>query len=79
MCKLLLCKSQMLNPIVTKLLKINQIYFSKSFSHFSVIGSIDPDSHFTHKMINNAGNSAKNDDKLYKKMQVINNAPLPAA
>ena len=51
MCMLLLEKSKMLNPIVTKLLQINQIYFSKSFSHFSVLGSVDPDSHLTQKMI----------------------------
>lgn len=75
MCKLLLEKSKMLNPIVTKLLQINQIYFSKSFSHFSVLGSLDPDSHLTQKMITRASES-KGGDKLLKKMTVIDKAQV---
>jgi len=44
-------KQKMLNPIFTKFLQINNIYFSKSFSIFGPVASIDPNSYQTHKML----------------------------
>lgn len=42
----------MLNPIITKWLQVQQIYYSKSFAHFGPVASIDPMMLITDKKIN---------------------------
>lgn len=41
----------MLNPIITKWIQIQTIFYSKSFAHFSPIGSVDPNTQLTEKKI----------------------------
>jgi len=42
---------KMLNPVLTKFLTLNTIYFSKSVAIFSSIGSIDPNAGLTAQLL----------------------------
>ena len=45
-------KTKMLNPILTKFIMLNQIFYQKSFSCFSEIASIDPNSAIANNIMN---------------------------
>ena len=77
----------MLNPIITKWIQIQSIFYSKSFAHFSPIGSVDPNTQLTEKRINQhaqrpeqeirptgsfvAPDEGPKKDNLVKKMEAI--------
>ena len=71
----------MLNPIITKWLQVQQIYYSKSFAHFGPIASIDPMMTITNKKINKPEDESRpvgsfvneepKKDKLSYKMEAI--------
>jgi hypothetical protein len=52
MAELMESKTRMLNPILTKFIMLNQIFYQKSFSCFSEIASIDPNSKIAQDIMN---------------------------
>ena len=52
MAELMESKTRMLNPILTKFITLNQIFYQKSFSCFSEIASIDPNSKIAQDIMN---------------------------
>jgi len=56
--------SSMLNPVMTKFIQINTIFYSKSLAVYQPLHEVDPNSGIAHKIINKDGENPAHDEHL---------------